>query len=94
VVKYVGYLVAKHDAALAKAGGSTKLYDYTYTYNGFAAKLSAAQAGKLAADSGVVAVTPDELHEMDTSSTPSFSGSPLRVASGTSSAASAAPARA
>ena len=40
VVKYVGHLKATHDAALSSAGGGQKLYDYVYTYNGFAAKLS------------------------------------------------------
>ncbi len=49
VVKYVGHLKATHDAALSSAGGGQKLYDYAYTYNGFAAKLSEAQAAKLEA---------------------------------------------
>jgi len=73
VVAYAGYLNGKHNAAVAAVGG-TKLYSYTYTYNGFAAKLSLAQAGKLAGQAGVVAVSPDELRTMDTSSTPAFLG--------------------
>jgi subtilisin family serine protease len=73
VVRYVGYLTGKHDAALAKAGG-TKLYDYVYAYNGFAARLTAAQANKLAALDGVLAVSPDEKRSLDTSSTPDFLG--------------------
>ena len=43
VKKYAAYLVAQHDAALQKVGGAAKLYDYAYTYNGFAAKLTAAE---------------------------------------------------
>jgi subtilisin family serine protease len=73
VVRYVGYLSSKHDQALAKVGGA-KIYDYNYTYDGFAAKLSDAQAQKLAKQSGVLAVTPDELVTQDTSSTPTFLG--------------------
>lgn len=74
VVKYVGYLKYRHDALLKSVGASKKLYDYSYSYNGFAAKLTAAQANKLAVAKGVVAVTPDKLHEVDTSSTPTFLG--------------------
>jgi subtilisin family serine protease len=74
VVTYVSYLDSKHDAALAKVGGGQKLYDYTYSFNGFAAKLSLDQANKLAGVAGVQAVTPDQLQTVDTSSTPSFLG--------------------
>ena len=38
--KYVAYLASQHDAALQKVGGADKLYDYAYSYNGFAAKLT------------------------------------------------------
>ena len=40
VTKYVGYLKNRHDAELAKVGGGQKLYDYGFSVNGFAAKLS------------------------------------------------------
>ena len=73
VTKYVGYLRSKHDAALNRVGGK-KLYDYSYSFNGFLAKLTAAQANKLAADAGVLAISRDELFEVDTSSTPTFLG--------------------
>ena len=53
----------KHDAALEGRRRRTKLYDYVYTYNGFAAELTAAQADKLAADTACVAVSPDEIRE-------------------------------
>ena len=74
VTKYVGYLVSRHDAVLKSVGAAQKLYDYVYSYDGFAAKLTAAQANKLAVAKGVVAVLPDRLREVDTSSTPSFLG--------------------
>ena len=73
VVKYAAFLIAKHDEALSKAGGK-KLYDYVYSYNGFAAQLNLQQANKLASLDGVLLVSPDELQTMDTSSTPSFLG--------------------
>ena len=73
VVAYAGYLKGKHDAAVAAVGGS-KLYSYVYSYNGFAAQLTQAQATKLTADAGVLAVSPDQLQTMDTSSTPAFLG--------------------
>jgi hypothetical protein len=73
VVKYAGYLNGKHNEALSKAGGK-KLYDYVYSFNGFAAQMSLQQANKVASVDGVLLVSPDELQTMDTSSTPSFLG--------------------
>jgi subtilisin family serine protease len=73
VVKYAAFLMGKHDEALSKAGGK-KLYDYVYTYNGFAAQLNLQQANKMASLDGVMLVSPDELQNVDTSSTPSFLG--------------------
>jgi subtilisin family serine protease len=74
VKKYVDHLNGTHAAALEKAGGGQKLYDYVYSYNGFAAQLTEAQAATLKALKGVVAVTEDQLHNVDTSSTPAFLG--------------------
>jgi subtilisin family serine protease len=73
-VRYVGYLKGKHDEALRKAGGGAKIHDYTISFNGFAAKLTAKQAAALATQKDVLAVTPDELVNQDTSSTPTFLG--------------------
>lgn len=73
VVKYIAYLNGKHNEALSKAGGK-KLYDYGYSFNGFAAQMSLQQANKMASVDGVLAVSPDELQTMDTSSTPTFLG--------------------
>jgi subtilisin family serine protease len=74
VITYVSYLNGKHDEALARVGGAQKIYDYDYSFNGFAARMSLEQANKLASTDGVVAVSPDALQTMDTSSTPSFLG--------------------
>lgn len=74
VVNYVDYLNARHAAALNKAGGGQKVYDYNYSFNGFSAKLSHGQAQKLQSVEGVVAVHADELLFLDTATTPHFIG--------------------
>lgn len=74
VVKYVGHLSGKHDAALNAAGGGRKLYSYGFSFNGFAAELTEAQAAKLEAQPGVLAVSRNEVYSLETSSTPSFLG--------------------
>jgi subtilisin family serine protease len=74
VTKYANYLTGKHDEALSKVGGGQKLYDYVYSLNGFAAKLTEEQAARLGAQKNVLAVSPDELQTIQTSSTPHFLG--------------------
>ncbi|MGD2027595.1 MAG: S8 family serine peptidase, partial [Anaerolineales bacterium] len=74
VVKYIEYLDSKHDEALAKVGGGRKLYDFRYSYNGFAAELTLDQANQLSFLKEVVVVNPDELVTVDTSTTPDFLG--------------------
>lgn len=73
VQEYVGHLEDEHNDALRKSGGE-KLYDYGYTFNGFAAQLTVQQANKLVKVDGVLQVSPDTLQSVDTSSTPSFLG--------------------
>ena len=73
VVRYVSYLDAKHSDTLARVGGR-KVYDYRYSYNGFTAELTSAQAEALKSAPGVISVEKDVLVEMDTSSTPTFLG--------------------
>jgi subtilisin family serine protease len=73
VVNYVAFLDSKHNDAVSKAGGQ-KLYDYRYSFNGFAAQMTLAQANKIAGMDGVLNVSPDSLQSMDTSSTPTFLG--------------------
>jgi subtilisin family serine protease len=74
VVRYVDHLTARHNDALAAVGGGGKAYSYTYSYNGFAASLTADQAAKLAVQPGVLSVTPNEMQYLETSSTPDFLG--------------------
>jgi hypothetical protein len=74
VVKYYGYLKDKHDSALAAVGGSNKLYDYAYVFNGFAATLSKEQAQKLQAQPDVISVEKQQTVEAATATTPGFLG--------------------
>ncbi|MDF1597585.1 MAG: S8 family peptidase [Acidimicrobiia bacterium] len=76
VVKYVDYLKGKHNGALngVGAGLDKKLYDYSYTFNGFAAKLTGSQAAAMAARNDVRMIWQDELMAVDTISTPDFLG--------------------
>ncbi len=74
VIAYAGYLKSRHDTVLQVVGGGRKAYDYVYSFNGFAAELTEEQITLLRSRPDVIAVTRDELHEMDTSSTPSFLG--------------------
>ncbi|HQX01570.1 MAG TPA: S8 family peptidase, partial [Anaerolineales bacterium] len=73
VQDYVGHLEDEHSDALQESGGE-KLYDYGYTFNGFAAELTIEQANKLVKVDGVMQVTPDTLQTVDTSSTTNFLG--------------------
>lgn len=72
VIDYVGHLNAKHADALKKVGGGKKAYDYSYTFNGFAARLSHDQAKKMQSVDGVVSVWADEPQILDTATTPDF----------------------
>jgi subtilisin family serine protease len=71
---YTAFLNERHDRALARVGGGTKIYDYTYTFNGFAALITPAQAAELAARPDVVNVWADELHQPMTENSPTFLG--------------------
>lgn len=73
VMTYTTYLDRRHDDALRGTGGR-KVYDYRYTFNGFTAELTPAQAEALKTTPGVLRVTKDESYDMDTSSTPTFLG--------------------
>lgn len=74
VIAYRAYLNAKHDAALLAVGGAQKAYDYYAAFNGFAARLTAEQAEKMASVPGVLSVSPNTIYTIDTSSTPDFLG--------------------
>lgn len=74
VASYREYLLSRQAKAMQSAGVGKSLYQYTYTFNGFAAELTGAQAAKLATQPGVLAVTENRLLQLDTVSTPSFLG--------------------
>ncbi len=74
VQAYEAYLVDRHSRALAAVGAAEKLYSYTFTFNGFAARLTPEQAAALKTQPGVVSVEADELRTADTVTTPSFLG--------------------
>jgi hypothetical protein len=74
VQKYVGYLKSKHDDSLAKVGNPKKLYDYDFSVNGYAARMSYDQALVVAKQKGVLSVEPDLVAHADTISSPSFLG--------------------
>jgi hypothetical protein len=74
VVKYVGLLHSQHGAALTAVGGATKLYDYDYAFNGFAAKLTPDQRAALQARPDVLSVEKDAAATVETTSTTAFLG--------------------
>jgi hypothetical protein len=73
VIGYAGYLDRRHTEVVNRVGGR-KVYDYRYSFNGFAAELTEGQAQALRGVAGVLAVTKDQLIDVDTSSTPTFLG--------------------
>ena len=75
VAQYSQYLVSQHDELLSSVGASgQKVYSYSHAFNGFAARLTASQAAKLAGDSKVVKIIEDRAMALDTESTPEFLG--------------------
>lgn len=73
VRRHADRLVADHDQLLA-AVGADKVYSYRYTLNGFAARLTQAQARKLAAQPGVRRVWQDRLKPVSTNASGSALG--------------------
>ncbi|HEX5683792.1 MAG TPA: S8 family serine peptidase, partial [Ideonella sp.] len=54
--------------------GGTKVYDYKYSFNGFAARMSAAEAARALADPAVLSVEKTREVVADTATTPDFLG--------------------
>jgi hypothetical protein len=68
-------LVNRHDAALEKVGAAaSKIYDFTVASNAVTVDLSAKQAGELAKQAGVLALTKDAVSHIDTTESPEFLG--------------------
>ena len=74
VEAYASYLEGRHNDSLRGVGGGRKIYDYRYTYNGFAVELTEAQAEAMKSQLGVVNVIKDTLQTTSTSNTPAFLG--------------------
>src|SRR5690606_30914359 len=74
VKQYTKYLKQRQTKVLSRVGSPKPLYRYTYSFNGFAAKLTGAQAAELAKTKGVLAISKQKTYTIDTSSTPSFLG--------------------
>jgi subtilisin family serine protease len=73
VERYAGYLRSRHDA-IAKGVGASRIYDYVYSLNGFAATLDKGQVARLRASRDVVSVQRDSLSQPATDNTPTFLG--------------------
>jgi subtilisin family serine protease len=73
---YAAYLRSARRDALRSAdlGGRATVYTYDVTFNGFAMRLTAAEAMRLSHASGVVRVTKNQIWHTDTVSTPAFLG--------------------
>ncbi|MEV0224937.1 S8 family peptidase [Streptomyces sp. NPDC050704] len=61
---YLRHLDSRRDEVLDEVPGIQKLYKYDYTFNGFAAKLTARQAMELAATPGVISLTRDKAERL------------------------------
>ncbi|MCR9279759.1 MAG: S8 family serine peptidase [Pseudomonadaceae bacterium] len=72
VQAYQSFLLEEQDSMLASVGGGKKLYNYTNAFNGFAARMTEAQANQLSAMDGVRRVFPDEIRQMQTDNTPKY----------------------
>ncbi|MFC0622670.1 S8 family peptidase [Kribbella deserti] len=71
---YVSHLARERADVLRSAKGVRKLYDYDYTYAGFAARMTHDEAVKIAKQDGVKSVEPSEPQHQDTVDTPRFLG--------------------
>lgn len=75
VRSYTAELGALQDKVLARSGpGIEKIYSYRYTLNGFAARMSQAQAHKLEHFDEVLGVWEDEVRPLATNYSPQFLG--------------------
>jgi subtilisin family serine protease len=75
VKAWVAEIESEQQRVLGKAGpGTEEIYSYRYGLNGFAARMSVAQAQKLEHDADVLTVWEDEIRPMATNHSPVFLG--------------------
>lgn len=74
VQRYVAHLHTRHADALNAVGGGNKLYDYAFSFDGFAAELTGAQAAALQARADVMHVWADAARYPTTDNSPEFLG--------------------
>jgi subtilisin family serine protease len=75
VRQYSHHLTESHDQLLQSVGAyHGKLYSYRYTFNGFAARMTAAQAEKLRSRKSVLRVWEDQIRYLQTNDSPAFLG--------------------
>ncbi len=75
VQMYTRHLESRQDAILDSIGaGGRKIYSYRHTFNGFAARLTAAEAEKLSGNKTVLQVWEDRAISLDTNNSPTFLG--------------------
>ena len=73
VKKYAAHLAAQQDQMIHSAGGS-KVYNYRFAFNGFASRMSAADAEALRGSAGVLNVWKDEIRQLETDASPTYIG--------------------
>jgi len=73
VKKYVAHLEAQQNLKIKSVGGD-KVYSYRYTFNGFAARMSEADAEALKANTNVIKVWKDEIGQLQTDNSQTYIG--------------------
>lgn len=73
VQDYAAHLDAQHNRAI-RSVDAKKVYNYRYGFNGFAARMSAADAAKLQKRGDVLNVWKNEFHKIQTDTSPKYIG--------------------
>lgn len=71
---YVNYLSRQRAKEIARVGSASVVHRYGFAFNGFAAKLTDAQAMALKTSPNVLSVSESDIRKMDTTTTPAFLG--------------------
>ncbi len=74
VNRYRTYLRGRHSTVATQVRNVHRVYDYTVSFNGFAARMPASSAAAMARTAGVLSVSKNEIRHADTVSTPAFLG--------------------